>query len=113
MSAKVTLSSKLPGESEINGLDELQQSLVDNPHQIIVAIVWGDVPSVRYNTDEDEHVPTFRIRKIEPIDVVGKVPQEIVELAQRLTEKRLGRTPLPFATLEPEHGGGYVSDLDE
>ena len=40
MSAKVRLSSKLPGEPEINGLDELSATLAEDPHQIICALVY-------------------------------------------------------------------------
>lgn len=42
MSAKVRLSSKLPGEPEINGLDELSATLAEDPHQIICALVFLD-----------------------------------------------------------------------
>ena len=46
MSAKVRLSSKLPGEPEINGLDELSATLAEDPHQIICALVFLDVPDL-------------------------------------------------------------------
>lgn len=113
MSASVKLSSKLPGDEEINGLDKLADNLIADPHQVLVALVFLDVPTVTLDTETDAKVPTVRVRKIEPIEVVGKVPKEIRELHQRLTEQRLGRTPLPFDTLEPERGGGYVDELPE
>lgn len=112
MSAVVRLSSKLPGEEEINGLDHLASSLLDNPHQVLVAICWLDVPKITEDTDKEERVPTIRVRRIEPIAAVDKVPDEIIKLAAELHEARTGRRALPFDVLDVKDGG-YVGDPEE
>jgi hypothetical protein len=112
MSATVRLSSKLPGEEEINGLDHLASSLLDSPHQVLVAICWLDVPKITEDTDKDERVPTVRVRRVEPIDVIAKVPDAILKLAAELFESRTGRRALPFDVLDVEHGG-YVGNPEE
>ena len=91
MSAKVRLSSKLPGEPEINGLDELSATLAEDPHQIICALVFLDVPKVTIDTETDAEIPTVRIRSIEPLGVV--------------------REPLPFGSLDADLV--YVSGGDD
>lgn len=119
MSARIAMSSKLPGDPEINGLDDLHESLVDNPAQVVVALVWLDVPKITIDTEADatyRERPTVRIRKIEPIDVADKVPDEIIALYTSLQEKRTGKTPLPFLQLERSgltdagYGTSHASD---
>lgn len=111
MSAKVRLSSKLPGEPEINGLDELSATLAEDPHQIICALVFLDVPKVTIDTETDAEIPTVRIRSIEPLGVVDKVPAAVREEYQRVKELRLGREPLPFGALDADLV--YVSGGDD
>lgn len=100
MSAVVKLSSKLPGDEEINGLDALAEKLVEEPHRITVALVWLDVPRVIVDTEKDTEVPVVRIRKIEPLGDARDVPQAVRDAAQTAHETRTGKTPLPFETLE-------------
>ena len=103
MSAIVKLSSKLPGDPEINGLDSLHKELLLDPHQIVCAIVWLKVKDVRQiiegPDDGPAEIPTVGLARIEPIDVVDRVPAEIQKLAAELYEKRTGRDPLPMSQL--------------
>lgn len=112
MSATVRLSSKLPGEDEINGVDHLAPKLQDDPHQVLVCLTWIDVAKITHDVDADADVPTIRVRRIEPIAAVDKVPDEIVKLAAELHEARTGRRALPFDVLDVKDGG-YVGDPEE
>lgn len=109
MSALIALSSKLPGDKEVNGLDSLHASIVENPRQVICAFVWLDVPKITVDTEDDDEDraqrPTVRVRKIEPFGAVEKVPSEVIELMTRLAEARLGHVPLPFDELRPQRSG--------
>lgn len=96
MSALVKLSSALPGDEEINGLDSMAEELVESPSRIVVGLVWLDVPTITDNTETGARVPTVRIRRIEPLGGVDEIPAEIRKLAARLHEERTGRVPLPF-----------------
>lgn len=103
MSQKIALSSKLPADEETNGLDSLHDSIVENPDQVICALVWFDVPKITIDTESGDERPTVRARRVEPFGTVDKVPAEVVKLAQQLQEKRTGRTPLPFDKLDPRN----------
>lgn len=107
MSSTVKLSSKLAASEELNGLDNLATSLRENPEQVIVSICWFDVKSIVHDVDSGEDVPTVRLRRVEPIDVVEKIPDAVMKLAAELFEKRTGRRPLPFDVVEYEEQG-YV-----
>ena len=103
MSATVKLSSRLPGDPEINGLDALRDELLLDPTQIVCAIAWIKVKDIRriieQEPDSPSEIPTVEISRVEPIDVVGRVPKAITDLAAELYEKRTGKNPLPFEQL--------------
>jgi hypothetical protein len=103
MSATVKLSSALPGDEEINGLDALVRELVEEPHRIRVALVWLDVPKILTDTEKDTEVPVVRIRRIEPLGDVATIPEEVRRLATTAHENRTGRTPLPFEDVDLAH----------
>ena len=103
MSATVKLSSRLPGDPEINGLDSLRDELLEDPTQVVCAICWIKVKDIRRIIEPDPEsraeIPTVEISRIEPIDVVDRVPKAITDMAAELYEKRTGRNPLPFDSL--------------
>lgn len=107
MSQKVKLSSKLEGNEETNGIDAIAGELVDNPDTIRVALVWLDVPSITVDTASGSHIPTVRVRRIEPLGDVDDVSKAIREVAAAAHEKRTGKTPLPFDVIDyaDETGG--------
>ncbi len=107
MSATVKLSSKLPGDPEINGLDARHEQLVtsDTP---ILCLAWVVPTRVVEDLSTGERIPTVEVRRIEPIANVYQAPQEVVDLAARLYEKRTGRNPLPIGGLVAPSG-----DVDE
>jgi hypothetical protein len=100
VSALVKLSSALPGETDTNGVDALQPFLVEDPEAIRIAVLWYDVSKVTIDTDSDLHIPTIRVRRIEPIGDVSDVPDEIRKLVDAATEQRTGRAALPFDEVE-------------
>ncbi len=102
MSAAVRLSSKMPGDPETNGVDSLRTRLVDEPEDLRVALVWFDVARVTIDTDTDEHVPTIRIRRIEPLGTIEDVDPVVREVVQDAVAARTGRRPIPFGIVEAE-----------
>lgn len=100
MSAAVKLASKLPGEYETNGVDAIADLLVENPRSLRCAVVWFDTDKVTIDTDTDEHVPTIRVRRIEPIGHVDEVDQGVKQAVADAVERRTGRTPIPFSIVE-------------
>lgn len=103
MSQTVKLSSKLPGDPEINGLDALHDRLTmdDTP---ILCLTWVVPTKVTRDISSEIEVPTVEVRRIEPIAAVDLAPQEVVNLAAELYEKRTGRNPLPIEGFTYEDG---------
>lgn len=104
MSAFVRLSSKLPGDPETNGIDAQSQRLIDSPEDLLVCVVWVDVQRITDDIDTRNHVPTVRIRRIEPIADLGREPDELRRIVAAAEEKRTGRTAIPFGMVEISEG---------
>lgn len=114
MSAVVRLSSALPGDPEVNGLDHLADRMSAEPSSTVVtAIVWFDVSKVTYLPEQDAHVPTVRVRKVEPIGESHETRQKVADLYAELQEARLGRQPLPFDQLEGSRDHVDVTVIDD
>ena len=107
MSQTIRLSSKLPGDPEINGLDSLHDRLIidDTP---ILCLAWIKPTRVVLDLATEERVPTVMLARVEPIGSVEAAPAHIVELAAELYEKRTRRNPLPIGQLLAPKG-----DVDE
>lgn len=99
MSAIVKLSSKLPGDPEINGLDAWADWLCKANTEPLIAVVYIDSAKTTKDLDNGTEVPTARIRRIEPLGVVGDVSDAIRAAVATAEQERTGRTPLPFETL--------------
>ncbi len=100
MSQSLKLSTALPGDDEINGLDTLAESLVHNPEGMVLAVVVYDVKDVRYIRDLEAHVPTLRVRRAEAWPL-AETPEGVRIAMIERAEERLGRTPLPFGEVAP------------
>ena len=100
MSALIKLSTKLPGDEETNGLDAQVGHLLDNPQELLVAVVWLDVAKVTEEIDSGATIPTVRVRRIEPLGATGDVSAAIRDLIDVAVEKRTGRRPIPFDIAE-------------
>ena len=120
MSAVCKLSSKMPGDPATNGVDSTVADLVDDPDTIRVGLVWYDVAKVTIDTDSGDHIPTIRVRRIEPVGTVGDVDERIADAVQAAIEKRTGRKAIPFSIVEVDDDGAYgdpdqrtIDDVDE
>lgn len=100
MSAAVRISSKLPGDEEINGLDAMLEELIAHPNTLRAAVVIFDVQKVTKDTDTGDTSVTARWRAVEPIGDVSDAPPEVRKLIDTAREKRLGRKALPFEEVE-------------
>ncbi len=112
MSAKVKLSSKLPGDAEINGLDSYAEHLLDEPDELIVCVVYVDCPKAIEDFDEGTRVPVARVRRIEPLGTMPEVPDAVRNAMATAEQKRTGRKAIPFEVVEVgEHR--HSDTLDE
>lgn len=96
MSAAVKLGSKLPGETEINGVDAIAAELVDDPEQIRVALVYFDVRKIEDDTDSGDRVPTIRVRRFEPIGTLEDAPKSVRDVMSKAFAERTGRKAIPW-----------------
>lgn len=109
MSAVVKLSSALPGNEEINGLDAHVKKFVETPERLHLVLAWVDVKEIRDMTDTGTRVPVLRMRRCELVGDAKDAPQELRDLALRLYEERTGKTPLPIDSL----GGPTTGSVDD
>jgi hypothetical protein len=100
VSAIVKLGAALPGDYEVNGLDQQVDWLLDHPKDLLLAVVWLDVQKVVVDTDSGAHVPTVRVRRIEPLGEVGVASDAVVKLVGDAFEARTGRKPIPMDIAE-------------
>lgn len=111
MSAVCKLSTKLPGDAEINGLDSRVPELLDNPEGLLVAIVYLDVAKVVEDVDQGTRVPVCRVRRIEPLGGLEDVPDTVKKAVATAEQKRTGRKAIPFDIVEVgEHAFGDTLD---
>jgi hypothetical protein len=107
MSAVCKLSSKMPGDAEINGLDSLVPQMLDAPEALVVAVVYLDVQKVTDDIDGGTRVPTVRVRRIEPLGGLEDVPDTVKKAVATAEQKRTGRKAIPFDIVEVgEHAFG-------
>lgn len=109
MSAEVKLSPKLAGDPENNGVDAWRERLVEHPERLMACFVLIDVADIRVITDTGKHIPTIRIRRIEPLGPADEISQAIRHLAEEAMETRTGKTPLPFDQVAAEADAVSVS----
>ncbi len=100
MSALVKLSAAMPGDPEINGVDAWADWLEENPDELLVAVVYLDTKKVTIDTDTGDHVPTVRVRRIEPLGPVAGCSDAVKKAVAAAEEERTGRKPIPFEIVE-------------
>jgi len=87
------LAGSLPG-GDANGLVAIARQLIDEPHEVHVAVVLIDCKSSKVDHDSGEIVLTARIRRVE---VIGEQDKELAQkMMRRALEQRTGKTVLPF-----------------
>lgn len=114
MSAVVKLSSKMPGDAEINGVDAMRDDLIADPEVIRVAVVYFDVQKITHDTDTSTDVPTIRVRRIEPLGDIDAVDKGVRSAVAKAEEARTGRSAIPFEIVEVgEHAHSDTLDADD
>jgi hypothetical protein len=102
MSTEVKLAGRLPQSAESNGLYSVQPNLLTDPEEQRLAVIWYDVLKITRDVDTGDEVPTIRVLKVEPMGEVGEASQALREMVMKQAEARLGHTPLPFESHDPD-----------
>lgn len=105
MSAKLKLTSKLPGNEDINGLDAKVDEFLATPEKVRLVLGWVDVKEVHDVTATGDRIPVLQWRRLELVGEADNAPPELKELALRLYEERTGKAPLPINLTEPISSG--------
>lgn len=111
MSSKVTISGKLPGGEEWNGLDHYAADIADamrqgHPMMLGCWIVF-DTPSGTLDVDAGTLTPRLRIRQVEVVTTDGSLPDgEFRRTVEEAFYERTGKTPLPL----DEADGGRLEE---
>ena len=110
MSAVVKLGSKLPGDLEVNGLDQMAQELVANPKTLRAGFVLFDTVKVTDDTDTGDRIPTVRVRRFEPLGDADDISAELRAAYFKAVEKRTGKSALPLDIVEVVDEGTLGGD---
>ncbi|MEU4590028.1 hypothetical protein [Micromonospora aurantiaca (nom. illeg.)] len=100
----VKISAQLTRErKEFNGLDRIEQELVDQPRGIRYAVVAFEVKRVTDEVAEGVEIPTIRLSHIEPVDGVhaDRVRDILAERYKDRTGKSLDGDPTLFDSVVP------------
>lgn len=89
----IKLGGKLP-KNDKNGLGELLIDLLRDPYKVHVAVVLLDTGRITRDLENEDVVPTARIKAIEPIRG-GVDAGELRRMLQRAYEERTGNVELP------------------
>lgn len=100
MSAVVKLGSKMPGDWEVNGLDNIVDDLTEDPKQLRAGFVVFDVEKITVDADSGNQVPTVRVRRFEPLGKADEISAAIRDAYTKAVETRTGRTALPLDIVE-------------
>lgn len=100
MSAVVKLGSALPADFEMNGLDALAESLLEEPLTLRCAVVWFDAPKSVKDNEAGTEVPTISIRRFEPLGNADDVTKAIKGEVNKAIQSRTGRKPIPWDIVE-------------
>lgn len=95
------LAGSLP-KGEGDGLDAIARRLIDEPHEIHVAVVLIDCKKITTDTDTGDVEAVARIRRIEPIG--GDDKDLAAKMLRRAMERRTGKAVLPFDVEEEMRG---------
>lgn len=101
MSNNVRLASTIPPASEeMNGLDSIAKSLIEDPltPRVIMAVV--NAPKSVVNAEAGTQFPKLNIIRVEPLGLLGDVSEQLREAMLRAAEARTGKAPLPLDQVE-------------
>jgi hypothetical protein len=110
VSAKVSVSGKLPGGEEWNGLDHYAEEIANDHTLMLGCWVVFDVPEAKVDYDAGTTVPRLRMRQVEVITTDGSLPDgEFRRTVEEAFYERTGKNPLPLE----EVNGGALEDGDD
>lgn len=95
----VTLSGAMPAE-EVNGLEAIEDGLLEDPTGERIAIVRFSVSKIVNNLDKGDTYPVVRLAQIEPVS--GEQGDAARELLKAAYFARTGATTLDFDGLDDE-----------
>lgn len=114
MSDAVKLASKLSKEPQLNGLDDLAQSLVQDDQQKVCALVWLQVRETTKITKTGDYRPTVEVVRIEPLGAPENLPAGVIEAYFAAYKERTGaQEMLPIGLTEVVEGGFIESASEE
>lgn len=113
MSAAVKLASVLPADNEVNGLDHIRESLIEDPTRKRFGIIVFTTRAITETVETHFKRPTIEIERIEYAGDVSSVSQAIREELITAAEHRLGHEPLPYDSTDPEERPKVTYELDD
>ena len=93
MSAKIKLTTALPADEIMNGLDHLAEDLTEGDR--FAAFVVFHVKSTEV-FEGGVHVPKLRVHRVEPLGDAAQLPTEVAKFVLSKQEERTGAEPLPL-----------------
>lgn len=97
MTSLVKLSSKLPDDLDLNGLDPWASTFKQRPRDQFVAIVYLDVARVVTDYEKGSIYPVVQVAAIEVVGDIAGTPGDVHSAFTSARDKRLRRDPLPFS----------------
>lgn len=94
------LRAKLPGNEDLNGLDQLLPELIEDGATPRAAFMIYDVQKVVEDVATGEKYVVIEVRRVEPISKASEVPAGIRQAVLELADKRTGKQSLPFDQYE-------------
>lgn len=100
MSNIAKVSGALPADDNRNGLDAQVANLINEPHELRVALVVYRAVKVTEDIETGVKVPTIGFTRFEPICTLDELPADLSETILAAAAKRTGREALPLDTVE-------------
>lgn len=112
MTTTVKLSSRLPDDPDVNGLEHHFEALKARPFEQRVAVVYFDVAKTTTDYEKATINPLIRVVAIEVVGDVADVPPAVVDAFNRARERRRQQGPLPFDDEPPTAHPALTDGID-
>ena len=110
MSSLVKLSSKLPDDLDINGLDPWASVFKQRPLDQFVAVVYLDVARVVTDYEKGSVYPVVQVVSIEVLGDIASTSPDVQAQFLAARDKRLRRDPLPLNDWTLRAGTGVLKE---